>query len=268
MSQSLEQHPEAKQQEVADDLDGVLMAKADTKAAKDRGAGVGQSVKAGIEVKLKDDRGWGNLGPEGKYSINPTISATLGKKFNEIGDPTIALGDSLLGSHVQLKVENAETKREAADGGHQQIRFNARYTLKNAAEWKTPKMSLNMKVANTSELKGSVDARAPLKIAGVGVEGGANVNGGNTTTAEVGAAINEFQAGGTNSFFGHSYDLEMVVSSSGYAVAGIRRSYGSGDKSPKEVYAEQKTYTEQVKSNGQKAYNGSAVTKKNMPLLQ
>lgn len=270
-------HQQKKQSDAS--TDALAMSKADpgSGAKSDpRQRGVGQAVKAGVEINLRDTRNagsalvgnGGNLGPEGVYAINPAISATLGENMDDIGDPTIVLGDQLLGSHVQVRVENSETTREDADGGHEQIRFNARYTLKNAKEWSTPQMSLHMKMANTQELQGSVNAEAPLKIGGVGVEGGAEVGGSNTSSNEFEAAIDEFQLGGTDSYFAHSHDIEMVISSSGYATATVRRSFGVGNHQPAGVTAERRTFAEKVSADGSKQSDNQDLETVQMPLLR
>lgn len=246
---------------------------AQSKGNRTRGAG--QSIKAWTEIRLVDERTGlnpltgGRLGGDGTYVINPQISATLGQNLADISDPSVFMGEQSVGSHVKLLVENAQTRRERSDGGFQQIRFSARYHLKNSDSWQTPNMSLNLRAANTSTLRGSVNANAPLKVAGVGVEGGAEVGAENTSESSVEAAVREFHLGGTSNYFDHWHDVEMVLNSSGYAVATIRDSSGRGD--PRPVFAQRVAAAERYDTA-----TGSKVTEQNpsvparvqMPLLR
>lgn len=225
---------------------------ASAKGAKARPA-AGQSVKAQAEIQLNDSR-WplGNLGGDGTYVINPSISATLGAGEHDINDPTVSVGDQSLGSHVQLKVENSTVKREAGSGGHSQLRFLARYHLKNRSEWKTPNMSFGMKVANTLELggKGNVSGEAGENalVENVKVAGGAEVNGSNKLSGEAEAAVKEFSVGGKDEWFDHWHDVEMVVSSSGYAVSKVTHSGSRGTGPTVEV--QRHATSEQVVTQG------------------
>lgn len=248
--------------------------KAQSKGNRPRGAG--QSIKAWTEIRLVDERnGFNpltgrNLGGDGTYVINPQISATLGQNLADITDPSVFMGEQSVGSHVKLLVENAQTRRERSDGGFQQIRFSARYHLKNSDSWKTPNMSLNLRAANTTTLRGSANASAPLKIAGVGVEGGAEVGGETTPSGSVEAAVKEFHLGGTTNYFDHWHDVEMVLNSSGYAVATIRDSSGRGDTN-RPVFAQRVASAERYDTR-----TGAKVTENNpsvparvqMPLLR
>ncbi|ACY13596.1 polymorphic toxin type 6 domain-containing protein [Haliangium ochraceum] len=252
----------------------ALASNTQTKAQRTRGAG--QSIKAWTEIRLTDERSGinpltgRNLGGDGTYVINPQISATLGQNLADISDPTVFMGEQSLGGHVKLMVENPQTVRERSDGGFQQIRFSARYHLKNSDSWQTPNMSLNMRAANTRALRGSVNADAPLKIAGVGVQGGAEIGGDNTTETSVEAAVDEFRLGGSTTYFDHWHDVEMVLNSSGYAVATVRDSNGRGQTN-RPVFAQRVAAAERYDTQrGSKVteHNASVPARVQMPLLR
>jgi hypothetical protein len=215
----------------------VEMAAAPAAARKgNRTRGTGQSISGGVNIALTDTRSGfnpltrGNLGPDGTYVINPRISATLGQNRSEISDPTVNTGEQSLGSHVKLLVENAQTTREPSDGDFQQIRFSARYHLKNRDSWQTPNMSLNLRAANTQTLRGSVNASAPLRVAGVGVEGGAELGSENTSERSAELAVEEFNFGQTTEYFDHWHDVVIVLNSSGHVTVGVTQSQGREDR--------------------------------------
>lgn len=220
----------------------VASAKGADKAGGKGHPGAGQSVKARAEIRLNDSRTFGNLGDVGTYVINPAISATLGPGPKELGDPIVSVGDTSLGQHVQLHVENSSVKRETAAGGHAQYRYLARYQLKNRNSWKTPNMSFGMKVANTLELGGkgnlSGEAGENALVENVKVQGGVEGNINNKLHGEAEAAIKEFSLGATDEYFDHWHDVEMVVNSGGYARAQVIESNSRGTKGGIEVERE------------------------------
>lgn len=246
-----------------------------TKAGGKKRAAAGQSVKAAAEIRLTDKR-WpmNNLGGDGTYIINPAISATLGAGEHDIENPTVFLGSNSLGSHVQLKVEDSQVKREASTGGHSQFRFLARYQLKNRNTWKTPNMSFGMKAANTLEVGGkgnaSGEAQENTLVQGVKVQGGVEGNISEKLHSEAEAAVKEFSLGATDEYFDHWHQIEMVVASSGYAVSAVTESDGRGTVN-KEVEAERHTWTEQVVTKGgsvSKVHKDGQKDKKQMRLLK
>ncbi|HET9625809.1 MAG TPA: polymorphic toxin type 6 domain-containing protein [Kofleriaceae bacterium] len=251
----------------------VASAKGATAPPGKKRPAAGQSVKAQAEIRLVDSRWFGNLGGDGTYVINPAISATLGEGEHDIHDPSVSIGDGSIGSHVQLKVDNSSVRREAGTDGHSQLRFLARYQLKNRSSWKTPNMSFSMKAANTLELggKGNVsgDAAENALIEHVKVQGGVEGNINNKLHGEAEAAIKEFSLGSSDEYFDHWHDIEMVVSSSGYAVAKVTHSDSRGNGSNVEV--ERHASSEQVVTHGghvSKAHHDHQNDKVKMRLLK
>ena len=241
---------------------------------------IGQDVWASAEVKLIDERNFGsalagrggNLGSEGTYYINPRISATLGATQGKFqGEPRLFLGDKTVGSHVRLMVSSAKTETKDFGGGHEGYKFTATYTLKNAKTWETPNMNFNFGVHNRRQLEASLGASGSLPIKKLlPVEANANIGTNFSSEQDFKANIEEFSLGGTNSYYAHTHEISLYISSAGNAGGNPIESGGDGNHTPDGVYVSQKVKSKDVDpDDGSHSYVTKHENERvNMPLQQ